>query len=307
MSRRDLENQAIDWLVELHSGRVEAGRRSAFAQWRAQSPEHESAARSAEALWGALPATRTARRHRLLRPRRLVAVAAAACVAALAVALALPTPVAGLYADYATRTGERRMIELADGSRVWLNSASALSVDFSASRRSLHLYGGEALFEVAKDAQRPFVVHAGDGEVTAVGTRFDVDSRGPEVQVAVSEGVVRVEAGGKPAVRLAAGERLAYRGEAAPGPVQPLDLDSASAWQRGKLIFNQRPLGEVLAELERYLPGRILLTDASLRRHKVSGVFDLDDPDALLQTLQRLQPVRVTRLPWLVVVRPVSS
>ena len=56
MSRQDLENQAIDWLVELHSGRVEAGRRSAFAQWRAQSPEHESAARNAEALWGALPA-----------------------------------------------------------------------------------------------------------------------------------------------------------------------------------------------------------------------------------------------------------
>ncbi|MEL7936476.1 FecR family protein [Pseudomonas delhiensis] len=305
MSRIDLENQALDWLVELHSGRVEAGRRREFIQWRAQSPEHESAARSAEALWGALPATRVARRHRLLRPRRLAVVAAAACVAALAVAAALPTPVAGIYADYATRTGERRLIELADGSRVWLNSASALSVDFSASRRSLRLYGGEALFEVAKDAQRPFVVHAGDGEVTAVGTRFDVDSRGPDVQVAVTEGVVRVEAGGKPAVRLAAGERLAY--QAAPGPVQPLDLDSASAWQRGKLIFNQRPLGEVLAELERYLPGRILLTDEALRRHKVSGVFDLDDPDALLQTLQRLQPVQVTRLPWLVVVRPVSS
>ncbi|SDK59161.1 FecR family protein [Pseudomonas delhiensis] len=305
MSRIDLENQALDWLVELHSGRVEAGRRREFAQWRAQSPAHESAARSAEALWGALPATRAARRHRLLRPRRLAVVAAAACVAALAVAVALPTPVAGIYADYATRTGERRLVELADGSRVWLNSASALSVDFSASRRSLHLYGGEALFEVARDAQRPFVVHAGDGEVTAVGTRFDVDSRGPGVQVAVTEGVVRVEAGGQPAVRLAAGERLAY--QAAPGPVQPLDLDSASAWQRGKLIFNQRPLGEVLAELERYLPGRILLTDEVLRRHKVSGVFDLDDPDALLQTLQRLQPVRVTRLPWLVVVRPVSS
>ncbi|MED5606456.1 FecR family protein [Pseudomonas sp. JH-2] len=305
MSRIDLENQALDWLVELHSGRVEAGRRREFIQWRAQSPEHESAARSAEALWGALPATRVARRHRLLRPRRLAVVAAAACVAALAVAAALPTPVAGIYADYATRTGERRLVELADGSRVWLNSASALSVDFSASRRSLRLYGGEALFEVAKDAQRPFVVHAGDGEVTAVGTRFDVDSRGPDVQVAVTEGVVRVEAGGKPAVRLAAGERLAY--QAAPGPVQPLDLDSASAWQRGKLIFNQRPLGEVLAELERYLPGRILLTDEALRRHKVSGVFDLDDPDALLQTLQRLQPVQVTRLPWLVVVRPVSS
>ncbi|MOA52752.1 fec operon regulator FecR [compost metagenome] len=92
----------------------------------------------------------------------------------------------------------------------------------------------------------------------------------------------------------------------APAAVQPLDLDSASAWQRGKLIFNQRPLGDVLDELERYLPQRILLTDAALRRHKVSGVFDLDDPGALLKTLERLQPVRVTRLPGVILVRPVA-
>ncbi|MCY1438288.1 Protein FecR [compost metagenome] len=232
--------------------------------------------------------------------------ALAACVAALAVVVALPQPLAGVYADYATRVGERRSIDLADGSRVWLNSGSALSVDFSTGERRLALHAGEALFQVAKDPNRPFIVRAGDTEVMAVGTRFDVDSRGAQTRVDVTEGVVQVSKAASQPVRLSAGQRLSLD-ERTPAPaVQPLDLDSASAWQRGKLIFNQRPLGDVLDELERYLPGRIMLTDPALRAHKVSGVFDLDDPDALLKTLERLQPVRISRLPWLVLVRPVE-
>lgn len=301
-----LSDQAIDYLVRLHSGSAGAGERMEFLRWRAQSPAHERAAREAEALWGALSETRSARNHRqrARRPRRLAMLAVAACVATVAVSIALPEPLAGLYADYTTRTGERRMIELADGSRVWLNSHSALSVDFGADSRALRLHSGEALFEVAKDPARPFIVQARGGEVRALGTRFDVDSRGPQVRVDVTEGVVQVNSAGGAPVRLSAGERLSYGERAAPEPVQPLDLSSASAWQRGKLIFNQRPLGEVLDELERYLPGRILLTDAELSQHKVSGVFDLDDPGALLKTLERLQPVTVTRLPWLVLIRP---
>ncbi|MCP1621571.1 FecR family protein [Pseudomonas nitroreducens] len=301
-----LSDEAIERLVQLQSGSAGATERMDFLRWRGQSEEHERAAREAEALWGALPETRTAQRYRLRarRPRRLLALAAAACVAAIAVTIALPEPLAGLYSDYATRTGERRMLELADGSRVWLNSDSALSVDFSPQQRRLRLQGGEALFEVAKDPARPFIVEARGGEVRAVGTRFDVDSRGPQVRVDVTEGMVQVNSAGSAPVRLAAGERLSYRDSAAPEAVQPLDLSSASAWQRGKLIFNQRPLGEVLDELERYVPGRIVLTDSALRQHKVSGVFDLQDPGALLKTLERLQPVTVTHLPWLVLIRP---
>lgn len=308
MSRVELtlSDQAIERLVQLHSGSAGAAERMDFLRWRGQSAEHELAAREAEALWGALPETRSAQRYRqrVQRPRRLLALAAAACVAAIAVTIALPEPLAGLYSDYATRTGERRMLALADGSRVWLNSESALSVDFSPQQRRLRLHGGEALFEVAKDPSRPFIVEAKGGEVRAVGTRFDVDSRGPQVRVDVTEGVVQVNSAGSAPVRLSAGERLSYRESTAPEPVQPLDLSSASAWQRGKLIFNQRPLGEVLDELERYLPGRIVLTDSELRQHKVSGVFDLKDPDALLKTLERLQPVKVTHMPWLVLIRP---
>lgn len=309
MSRVDhaaLSDQAIERLVQLHSGHAGGVERMEFLRWRAQSPAHERAACEAEALWGALPETAHAERYRQRahRPRRWLALAAAACVAAIAVAVALPEPLAGLYADFATRTGERRLLELADGSRVWLNSDSALSVDFSTGQRRLRLHSGEALFEVAKDPTRPFIVQAKGGEVRAVGTRFDVDSRGPQVRVEVSEGVVQVDSAGSPPVRLTAGERLSYRESLAPEPVQPLDLSSASAWQRGKLIFNQRPLGEVLDELERYLPGRIVLTEGALRQHKVSGVFDLQEPDALLKTLERLQPVKVTHLPWLVLIRP---
>lgn len=301
-----LGDEAIERLVHLQSGSAGAAERMEFLRWRGQSPEHERAAREAEMLWGALPETRNAEeyRRRARRPRRWLALAATACVAALAVTIALPEPLAGLYSDYATRTGERRMLELADGSRVWLNSGSALSVDFSPQQRRLRLHSGEALFEVAKDASRPFIVEAKGGEVRAVGTRFDVDSRGPQVRVDVTEGVVQVNSAGSAPVRLSAGERLSYREAAVPEPVQPLDLSSASAWQRGKLIFNQRPLGEVLDELERYVPGRIVLTDSALRQHKVSGVFDLKDPDALLKTLERLQPVKVTHMPWLVLIRP---
>ncbi|MCG8908376.1 FecR family protein [Pseudomonas sp. DP-17] len=301
-----LSDEAIERLVRLHSGSTGAAERMDFLRWRGLSVEHERAAREAEALWGALPETRHAEdyRRRVRRPRRWLALAASACVAAIAVTIVLPEPLAALYADYATRTGERRMLELADGSRIWLNSDSALSVDFGPQQRRLRLHSGEALFEVAKDAARPFIVEARGGEVRAVGTRFDVDSRGPQVRVDVTEGVVQVNSAGSAPVRLSAGERLSYREAAAPEPVQPLDLSSASAWQRGKLIFNQRPLGEVLDELERYLPGRIVLTDGALRQHKVSGVFDLKDPDALLKTLERLQPVTVTHLPWLVLIRP---
>lgn len=301
-----LSDEAIERLVRLHSGGAGAAERMDFLRWRGLSVEHERAAREAEALWGALPETHHAEdyRRRVRRPRRWLALAAAACVAAIAITIALPEPLAGLYSDYATRTGERRMLELADGSRVWLNSDSALSVYFSPQQRRLRLHSGEALFEVAKDAARPFIVEARGGEVRAVGTRFDVDSRGPQVRIDVTEGVVQVNSAGSEPVRLSAGERLSYREAAAPEPVQPLDLSSASAWQRGKLIFNQRPLGEVLDELERYVPGRIVLTDSAMRQHKVSGVFDLRDPDALLKTLERLQPVTVTHLPWLVLIHP---
>ncbi|TRO21780.1 DUF4974 domain-containing protein [Ectopseudomonas mendocina] len=304
----ELDDQASELLLRLHAGGEQAAARAEWQRWRRQSLAHARAARDAEALWAALEHTDTARRHRQrnrpIRRWRLPAMAAALCLGLLLTLLGRPQLLENLSADYYTAVGERRLIELEDGSRVWLNSDSALSVRYSADARGLELQRGQALFEVAKDAQRPFVVQAADGQVRAVGTRFDVALRADRVQVEVSEGVVQVRSGAAPGVSVDAGQRLDYRQQQAPGPLQVLDLDNASTWQRGKLIFNQRPLGEVLAELERYLPGRILIEDAALREQRISGVVDLDQPEALLANLERLQPLRITRLPWLVLVQP---
>ncbi|WP_447595314.1 FecR family protein [Aquipseudomonas campi] len=309
----DLEDQAIERLVHLHSGRASAADRLAFHNWSRLSPAHRAAAQTAQALWGALPQTETAQRHEVAgpigtRPRRRWrgSAAIAASLAMIALTLGLYHQGPALYADHSTTTGERREIHLADGSQVWLNSGTALSVDFSDARRDIRLYRGEALFAVAKDSTRPFVVHAAEGEVRAVGTRFDVDLRGRQVEVRVSEGVVQVDSAGAPPARLTIGQGLHYQQGQAPGAVHEVDLRAADAWQRGKLIFNRQPLGEVLGELERYLPGKLYLTDDTLRAQLVSGVFELDDPQGMLDTLAQTQPVQITRLPLLTLVRPKS-
>lgn len=304
-----LEDEAIERLVHLHSGRASAADRLAFQSWRQLSPAHVAAAQAAEALWGALPHTETAQRHEATAsspPRRRWqrSAAIAASLGAVALSLGLYAQGPALYADHSTGTGERLAIQLADGSQVWLNSGTALSVDFSDARRDIRLYRGEALFAVAKDSARPFVVHAAKGEVRAVGTRFDVDLRGRQVEVSVSEGVVQVDSAGAPPARLTVGQALHYEQGQAPGAMHEVDLRSADAWQRGKLIFNRQPLGEVLAELERYLPGKLYLTDETLRALLVSGVFELDEPQAMLDTLTQTQPVQITRLPLLTLVRP---
>jgi len=298
----ELEDQAIEQWVHLTSGHASDADRDAFARWRLLSPEHEAAARLAEQIWQALPETRTvqtfvppARPQR--RPLRWAALAAGLGALALT---GLSEPAKVHFADYATAVGERRALTLEDGSQVWLNSGSALSVHYSATQREISLFKGEALFQVSKDALRPFVVQASGGKVQAVGTRFDVDRQGEHVRVGVTEGEVKVTSGGA-VVPLKAAQRLAYMAGEAPSPTAVLDLDTASAWQRGKLIFNRQPLAEVFADIERYLPGSLVIA-GSLPSTAVSGVFNLDDVPGMLDVLARTQPVRIYRMPWLTVV-----
>ncbi|CAI3788047.1 Protein FecR [Pseudomonas sp. MM227] len=298
----DLEDQAIEQWVHLTSGRASEADRSAFARWRGQSADHEAAARLAERIWQALPQTCAAQRFVVpakvtRRPLRWAALAAG--VGALALT-GLSEPARVYFADYATAVGERRALTLEDGSQVWLNSGSALSVRYSSSRREISLIKGEALFQVSKDASRPFVVQASGGSVQAVGTRFDVDRQGEQVRVGVTEGEVKVSSGGA-VVPLRAAQRLEYVAGTAPSPTGALDLGSASAWQRGKLIFNRQPLAEVFADIERYLPGSLVIA-GSLPTTAVSGVFNLDDIPGMLDMLARTQPVRIYRMPWLTVV-----
>lgn len=297
-----LSDQAIDWMVRLRSGRATADDHAAFADWRRRSPAHAAAAAQAEALWRDLGAVGVRpERGCALGRRAVLGGALAASAAALAVGSGAVGPLSGLYADHATRVGERREIRLPDGSLAVLNTATALSVDFSAGERRVVLHEGEALFEVDRDAARPFVVRAGSGEAQALGTVFSVRHTGGSVEVVVSEGSVEVR-GGAHAVRLVADERVVLGNGGAPGAPERVDARTQTAWRRGKLIFNRRPLGDVAAEMQRYHRGRIVVADDRLRSLEVSGIFELGDADGLLRTVEQTMAAHVVRLPLLTVI-----
>jgi len=306
----ELEDQAIEMLVHLHSGRATAADHLAYNNWCQRAEVHAHAARKAEALWGAFPHTQKAQQFVAPNPekrrkpvRALWAAGMAACLALMMFSGVLLRPWSALYADHVTDSGEQRELRLQDGSLLWMNGDTVLSVDYSHNRRGITLYQGEALFEVAKDPARPFIVHAAQGDVQAIGTRFDVDQRGDKVTVQVSEGIVQISSGGE-TMRLPAGQSSAYRQGMAPQAGVEVDVHNVATWQRGKLIFNARPLGDVLAELDRYIPGLLYLTDETLAARRISGIFEVDDPQAALNALEQTQPLRITRLPLLTLVRP---
>ncbi|WP_205300690.1 FecR domain-containing protein [Pantoea sp. Ap-967] len=275
----DLSDDALDWQVLLHSGHATAADQARYQRWCQLSPAHAEAALEAQALWQDIGQAPTAQAFQAqpIRRRRHWAAGIAAAVVLLVAGVGGWQRAPVWLADYYTGLGERRSITLADGSRVLLNSASALDVRYNASERRVALQAGEALFETAADP-RPFVVETAGEAVQGSHATFSVRRDG---QVVLAKGEAKV------------GER-----ELAVAP----DASAQTAWQRGKLIFNGKPLGQVLAELERYQQGRILLSDQKLAALEVSGVFDLDEPQALLRTLEQRYGLKVTYLPWLAVV-----
>ncbi|MGH2435241.1 MULTISPECIES: FecR domain-containing protein [Pseudomonas] len=275
----DLSNDALDWQVLLHSGNASAADHARYQRWCQLSAAHAEAAREAQALWEDIGGTSAAASFIASpAPRKRHWFAGIAASVVLLVAGYSGWQQAPVWlADYHTGVGQRQSITLADGSRVVLNSASALTVAFTDHERRVVLRAGEALFETVNDV-RPFVVDTGDETVRGDTAVFSVRSDG---RVVLAEGEARVA-----------------------GQLVPVSADASAqtAWQRGKLIFNGKPLGQVLAELERYQQGRILLSDSQLATLQVSGVFDLDEPHALLRTLEQRYGLKVTYLPWLAVV-----
>ena len=202
----------------------------------------------------------------------------------------------GLESDYATAVGERVPITLADGSRIHLNTHSALAVDFGSAARYVRLLRGEAWFEVSSDAARPFTVETPQGSVRVTGTSFGVRRDDGAMLVKLTEGDVQLSLpGSAETVGLAAGQQARLSAEGISDPVS-FDRTAATAWLRGQMVFYDTPLAEVVASLNRYRPGRIVILDEELHRLKVSGVFTTDDPDAALTVIADTLPVGVTRL-----------
>jgi transmembrane sensor len=205
--------------------------------------------------------------------------------------------------EFATRAGEQIEITLADGSEVWLGPESRLVVNFSAAKRRLQLAQGEAYFSVRKDKARPFVVHSEGGDITAVGTAFNVRDSDREVTVAVSEGVVTVAPLEQPrvsaspeTVRVASGQQLTFNAEA---PVTSLAIKTSPApgerarWRDGILVYRDEPLRSVIKDVARYRAKPLEITDPTVGDLRYSGVVYTKALDEWLAALPESFPVRV--------------
>jgi transmembrane sensor len=306
--------QAAEWLVELQSDTVTPGVRRAWTQWRRAHPDHEAAWQRVQALADKLrnvpqplahaalaPAGRRSSRRHTIKVLSLLAMAGGGGLLAVRQA-------PQWTADHRTRVGQRDQVTLPDGTRVDLNTDSAIDVRFSAAQRRVVMVRGEILVTTARDPAspaRPFLVETHVGMLRALGTRFSVGLSEGDCDIQVFEGAVEVRAAtGNPYV-VRAGERvrLGAAGVTAAGAAQPRGL----GWTHGMLLANDMPLGLFLSELGRHRPG-YLGCDPSVARLKVSGSFPLADTDRVLSVLQADLPIDVQRFTsYWTRVRPASA
>lgn len=321
-SSRQIEDQAAEWLARRDSEDWSVADQVALNEWLRESTQHRVAYLRLEAAWdhaqrlqalaagtarGTIPA-RGKWRVSPFFPRRSTSalddeinkraelrtqylVFAFTILLSLGVVFYLT-----LFShrnDYRTPVGGTASIPLRDGSRVTLNTASKIRVALTKAERAVELENGEAFFEVAKDSSRPFVVHAGDKRVVAVGTKFSVRREATDVSVVVTEGAVRIEsdspnASGSGAALLEAGNVARASGSAA---VQVearavADVEQALSWRSGYLSFDETTLADAVAEFNRYTSRKIYIGDPTVAALRINGKFKVSNAEAFIRVLR---------------------
>lgn len=238
--------------------------------------------------------------------RRMVAVRAIAAGIFLAVAAGLGLPLwqRAHYTTVATAVGEARRLVLPDGTQLHLNTGTRLSWSTDGATRRVHFEDGEAYFVVAKDPSRPFVISVGGREVRVLGTAFNIRHLAERTDVAVSEGNVGLsgEVGWLrsllpsdiPQQQLTAGTQVSY-GSGSGQVLRSRVAERAIApWRHGQLIYRAERLADVIADLDRYFPGTLVVRGQTVADLKVSAVINLGDEPQILSTLAQQLPIRVT-------------
>lgn len=297
------EEAALAWLSLLHD-RPSSGDQATFSRWLQADPAHAQAYARAQVLWelSEVPARQLAEEEAdalqgylaaMDRPRRSV-VRRWSGALAVAASLVLMVALGGgwqplrwfddLGADYVSAPGQIRTVTLADHSQVTLDADSAIAVNFGAGERHVELRRGVAFFRVEPTGEA-FVVDAAGGEARVLGTQFEVRLQPQGAKVTVLSGRVAVTArAGEPRQVLAAGEQVAYTNGQAQTP-RTVDSQAQLAWRQGWLNYYKTPLAEVIDDLGRYYPGRILLLNRELADRRISGSFPHNDPQAVLNSL----------------------
>jgi len=273
------------------------GRHATSPELMALREQAIARARQASSRRWSLPAARSS------RLKAWVAAAAVLVVCAIAWQL---SPYGYEPDTYRTGLGEQRVVELSDHSYITLDAQTRLRVRFTPDARIVELLVGQAQFSVAKDPGRPFKVEAGSKTIVAVGTVFDVEYVDRQVDVAMVEGRVAVlsqgtvtpantpgadPASNQPAIELSAGQALQVRADGAATLLPKADIEAATAWRQGKVIFRNQELAEAVHRLNRYSRTQVVLDDPALARMRVSGVFESGDVHAFAEAMQAYLPV----------------
>lgn len=311
MRRSDrIEEAAGLWLVRRSEG-LSPEQHLALEAWLDEADEHRMAFWRLEHAWekaerltalrapGTLQAALTPVRPRVMMNRRWfrgAAVAATLAIALLGAASTLwPRPAA-----YHTERGERRLVSLSDGSRVELNTSTRLRAALSTKEREAWLDQGEAYFDVAHDATRPFVVHLGERQVRVLGTRFTLRREGDEVRVVVAEGRVEVADAhprpkARPVVLRPGGVVTAERGAMLQTQTSMDQVENELAWRRGMVVFDQMSLGEAAQEFNRYNKIQLEIPDAQTAGIRIGGSFEADNSEAFVRLLHSAYGLKVER------------
>lgn len=321
--------QACDWLLRLREESASSELVMEWLGWCHENPANGRAFERAREIWmltdgitppvvpaAAAPGVPIGRasaepsRERRKKPARWLALAAAAAVAAIAL-LIVPewrrlylTPSSAEI--YATEAGHSRMVRLPDGSTVALAGGSRLLTAFDGRSRALLLDRGQAYFEVARDASRPFVVTAGGLRATAVGTAFDVRTSRSGMVVSVAEGIVDIDdrvsedqhsaatarSPERITLRARAGQKVALDRSGQP-QVTTIDPATAASWQHGRLVFVREPLSAVVESIARHTGRRLVIADSAAGELRYTGTVFQSQLQDWLRGLPTVFHVRV--------------
>jgi len=314
----DSLSQAAEWYATLRAEAVSDADRQAWQAWLQARPEHARAWRHIEAVGqvfaplqasgrkrAAAAGLKAARKVAVSRRRALGGIAGLAAGGLLSWLAWRHPPTSGwlvaLRAEHRTGTGEQRELALPDGSDVWLNTASALDVDYGSGARMLRLLAGEIFVTTAKDgAGRPFLVETRFGRMQALGTQFTVRLADADVRLDVFDGAVEVVNRAGRVQRVQAGERLVFDADRMSG-TEPADR-ARQAWSRGVVVADDIPLQALVDELNRYRQGHLSVAP-DVAALPAIGVYPATDPDRALALLERSLPIRVRQpLPWWTVI-----
>lgn len=280
-------HEAATWFAHLLDPATPQSDYVRFRHWLEADESHAAAYARIERLWGQAaaeppPAGSRARRAFLKTAGGVLLLAGIG--AAWTAGVRRP--------DFATGKGQIRTISLPDGSTALLSAESAIYIDFNGTARSVVLHAGEAYFTVTPNAGRPFVVEAGPLKATALGTAYSVSIAPERLSVAVTEHDVRVEVGAQ-RLDLSEGDAVDYE-HGRLGTVIREETEGRLGWRKRQLVFLARPLGEVVAELNRWRDGRLIVLDQALANRRVTAIIDVNDIARIDRTLEQGLPITLT-------------